>query len=78
MLVNRLGVEEGDGIVDLAGRRSDAAIDPKSRETLTTLFGALLTSYVTAARGDSRVAAPVRDMTARRAKAERALDSDVA
>jgi hypothetical protein len=49
MLVNMMGVDEADGVVDLESRRPEPAVDPKARDTLTTLVGALLASYVTPA-----------------------------
>ncbi len=48
MLVNMLGIEPIDEIVDIGDRRVDAIDNPKARITLTTLFGAVLTSFITA------------------------------
>jgi hypothetical protein len=45
MLVNMIGVEESDEIVDLKSRRADGSVDPKARVTLTTLLGAMLTTF---------------------------------
>ena len=48
MLVNMMGIEQVDEIVDMSDRRTEATIDPKSRVTLTTLFGEVLASFQTA------------------------------
>ena len=48
MLVNMMGIEKIDEIVDMSDRRMEATVDPKSRVTLTTLFGAVLASFQTA------------------------------
>jgi hypothetical protein len=46
MLVNMMGIEEGDEMADIRGRNSRIVVDPKTRDTLTTLFSAVLTSFV--------------------------------
>lgn len=48
MLVNMIGVEEDLDVVPIRQGSEDAQ-DPKSRVTITTLVGALLTSYASAA-----------------------------
>lgn len=48
MLVNMMGIEQIDEIVDLSDRRTEATVDPKSRITLATLFGEVLTSFLNA------------------------------
>ena len=45
MLVNMMGIEQIDEIVDMSDRRTEATVDPKSRVTLTTLFGEVLASF---------------------------------
>ena len=46
MLVNMMGIEEGDEIADIQGRSSRVVVDPKTRDTLTAIFSAVLTSFV--------------------------------
>ena len=46
MLVNMLGIEELDEVVDINDRRVEAAADPKARVTFTTLIGAVLSSFI--------------------------------
>ena len=48
MLVNMMGIEQVDEIVDMSDRRAEAMVDPKSRVTLTTLFGEVLASFLNA------------------------------
>ena len=48
MLVNMMGIEQVDEIVDMSDRRMEATVDPKSRVTLTTLFGEVLASFLNA------------------------------
>lgn len=48
MLVNMMGIEQIDEIVEISDRRTEATVDPKSRVTLTTLFGAVLASFQSA------------------------------
>ena len=48
MLVNMMGIEQVDEIVDMSDRRTEATVDPKSRVTLTTLFGEVLASFLNA------------------------------
>jgi len=45
VLVNMMGIEEGGEIADIQGRSSRVDVDPKTRDTLTTLFNAALTSF---------------------------------
>ena len=45
MLVNMMGIEQIDEIIDMSDRRTEATVDPKSRVTLTTLFGEVLASF---------------------------------
>lgn len=47
MLVNMLGIEEDEEIVDLSSQRTRGFFDPKARVTLTTLLGGLLSSFIT-------------------------------
>jgi hypothetical protein len=54
MLVNMIGVEENDEVVDLNSRRAASIENPKDRVTITTLLGATLASY----RNDSAPVAP--------------------
>ena len=44
MLINQMGVEDGNDVVDLDSRRTTPTFDPKRRETLTTLLEAALTT----------------------------------
>jgi hypothetical protein len=43
MLINQIGTETEDDIVELDSRRSEPTFDPKNRETMTTLLQASLT-----------------------------------
>lgn len=52
MLVNMMGIEDDD--LDLGPSTSDIVADPKSRDTLTTLFGALLSSFVSSGKPAGR------------------------
>jgi hypothetical protein len=47
MLVNMIGIEDNQDVVDLDSRRAGDAVDPKSRVTLSTLLQAALTSFPT-------------------------------
>jgi hypothetical protein len=59
MLVNMMGIEEGDEIVDIHGRSSLVVVDPKTRDTLTTIVSAVLTSILeTSAPNLSTLAEP--------------------
>jgi len=56
MLLNMIGTQPDDQVTDLATRRVTIADDPKVRETLTTLVGAMIASYATSSAGETRVA----------------------
>lgn len=58
MLVNMMGIEDGE--LDANPTVGDGVVDPKSRDTLTTLFGAMLTSFVSSGKPPGRAKAPVR------------------
>jgi hypothetical protein len=53
MLLNMMGIEQFDEIVDMSDRRPDTTVDPKTRVTLTTLFGEVLASFVRAGRSST-------------------------
>ena len=48
MLLNMMGIEQIDEIVDISDRRPETTVDPKTRVTLTALFGEVLTSFLRA------------------------------
>ncbi len=58
MLVNMMGIEDDE--LDQVRSTRDVAVDPKTRDTLTTLFGALLSSFVSSGKPAGRSRAPVR------------------
>lgn len=58
MLVNMIGIEEDEDVVALHADAATGA-DPKGRVTLTTLVGALLSSYTSATPPALRTAATV-------------------
>ena len=61
MLVNMMGIEPNDEIVEMSDRRVEATIDPKARVTLASLFGEVLASFlnISAAPPAPPVSAPV-------------------
>ena len=59
MLVNMMGVDDGEEITDIGDHRVEPIVDPKSRETLTTLFGALLSSYTVVDDVPAPASAPI-------------------
>lgn len=83
MLVNMIGVELVDEIIDLGSRRADGTIDPKSRVTLTTLLGAMLISYKSESgsarrpQGDVHVFAAAYDKVFGRQSINRDVHRDV-
>jgi len=59
MLVNMIGVDDGDEITNIDAYRVEPLADPKTRVTLTTLFGALLSSYAAIDVGATPPSAPI-------------------
>ncbi len=63
MLVNMIGVEEDVDVVPIR-QGSDDAHDPKNRVTMTTLVGALLSSYTSATTPPPPPPSPAASVTA--------------
>ena len=84
MLVNMMGIEEAAEVTDISSRRADSAADPKDRVTLTTIVGALLTSFTTTdsseltVSNDAHVTAITPGVVGDRTKVEHGLREDVA
>jgi hypothetical protein len=60
MLINEMGIEGDDNIVELNGRRQNANVDPKARVTMAmVLQAALTTNDVDVPAPPSRMERPV-------------------
>jgi hypothetical protein len=84
MLVNMMGIEETVEVTNINSRRTDSAADPKDRVTLTTIVGALLTSFTTTdspeptAPSDAQVTAIAHGAVVSRTRVDPELHEDVA